>query len=895
MGISVRWFMSHHGLIDSVLLRVIGVFVFAHAHLAAETHDIKPQVPVRHQALLQQNCQSCHGPDKQKGKFRVDELPYTITTVEAAERWQKVLNALNAGDMPPEEEKQLDKIQKTELLEDLAKSMVVARKVLSDQGGQITLRRLNRREYSNTIRDLLGVDIIVSDLPNDSSASAFDTVGSGLFMSSSQFEGYRTLGREALDAAFRLHVFPKPINKIHIEPEVETNPRVVQTLKKRTDAYERYKKWIAGVDAAAQKQENQAVVEAIRAEDKKNDRHLYNSWQKIPGAPSPKEFNFTDADHAMHDGINNWTGLVPYHRFYTEQPYLDTGTYLSIGNNADNSMNPYEVFTVPHNWPAGDYVVRVRMAATDNTSAARHFVTLGPRALMTTTHHVTGTMTAPQVINIPITIPPGGNRTLSFSEKGTLEPDEQAARIQQKARKENGIGAPFALWIDWIEVEGPFNHQRGTPPALAAMTFPLSKDAVVDSVVRGMLEQFAREAFRGKDPSPRFIDRLMALYNERVKAGEKSDLAIREPLSVILASPHFLYLAEPVIDAQQRTLNDHELAIRLSYFLWSAPPDKQLMSLADRGELSNPANLAAEVNRLLTSDKANAFMAGFTHQWLSMDRLDFFKFNPKLFPEFCKSVKTSAKEEVYATMGLLVRDNLSLRNLLKSDFVVIDAVMANYYGIAGVSGDQFRRVTLPKDSPRGGLLGMAGILAMGGNGEHTSPVERGAWILRKLLHDPPPPAPANVPQLMRLEGKVLTTRERNIAHQEQPQCASCHRSIDPIGFGMENFDAAGLWRTEDHYEKKGVGKKTWAIDPSGAFHRGATFKDYFEMRDLIAAKADDFAQGFTEALLEYALGRPCGFSDQPLITSVCERAKKHDYVLREFIHATVSSPAFHRK
>jgi hypothetical protein len=514
---------------------------------------------------------------------------------------------------------------------------------------------------------------------------------------------------------------------------------------------------------------------------------------------------------------------------------------------------------------------------------------------MTTTHHVTGTMAAPQVLEIPLIVPPGGNRCFSFSEKGTLEPDEQAARTFERAVKEGRVGPAFALWIDWIEVEGPYNDAHGVPPALAGMVPLLAKDPIADAQVRVALEAFARAAFRGVAPSARYLDRLLALYQERRKAGEAPAVAMREPMAAVLASPHFLYLAEPAADRQRRTLSDLELATRLAYFLWSAPPDDALLAHASAGDLHQPAVLHAEVERLLASPRAMAFVSGFTAQWLGMDRLDFFQFDPLRFPEFCKSVKTSAKEEVYQTVALLLHDDLGLGLLLKSDFVVVDAVLAVYYGLPDVRGDAFRRVALPKDSPRGGLLGMAGILAMGGNGERTSPVERGAWVLRKLLHSPPPPAPANVPQLMRLEGKLLTTRERIAAHQGEPQCASCHRKIDPIGFGLENFDAAGRWRTEDSYEAKGQGRKTWTIDPAGAFHGGPAFHDYSALRDLIAARADDFALGFSEALVAYALGRPCGFSDQPLIDALRERARPRGYALREFIHGLVASPAFQTK
>ena len=189
---------------------------------------------------------------------------------------------------------------------------------------------------------------------------------------------------------------------------------------------------------------------------------------------------------------------------------------------------------------------------------------------------------------------------------------------------------------------------------------------------------------------------------------------------------------------------------------------------------------------------------------------------------------------------------------------------------------------------------MAAILAIGSNGEITSPVERGVWVLRKLLNDSPPPAPPNVPQLSRLESKLLTTRERLLAHQEEPQCASCHRKIDPIGLGLENFNAVGAWRTEDRYAKLGIGSQEWTIDPAGAFHDGPSFKNYFELRDLIAAREADFARGFSEALIEYALGRPYAVSDDDLARRLVVQAQTNDLSMRVFFQTLVASPEFHR-
>jgi hypothetical protein len=312
--------------------------------------------------------------------------------------------------------------------------------------------------------------------------------------------------------------------------------------------------------------------------------------------------------------------------------------------------------------------------------------------------------------------------------------------------------------------------------------------------------------------------------------------------------------------------------------------------------------LEAQTNRLLDDPRSAGFVEPFVAQWLAMDRLDFFQFDLALYPKFDDSTKAAARREVYETVAHLLRENGRLSDLLEADYVVVNGLLADYYGLEGVQGDEFRRVPLPAGSPRGGLLGMAAVHAMGSNGEHTSPVERGAWVLRKLLNDPPPPAPPNVPQLARLAGKSLTTRERVVLHQEEPQCASCHRKIDPIGFGLENFDAVGAWRTTDSSMAVNAQgkpdpktKKTWTIDPAGALHGGPSFQDFDGLRDIVASRPEQFARGFTAALVEYALGRPCGFGDEPLVDAVVNDARSHELASRSFVHALVQSKPFRTK
>jgi hypothetical protein len=295
---------------------------------------------------------------------------------------------------------------------------------------------------------------------------------------------------------------------------------------------------------------------------------------------------------------------------------------------------------------------------------------------------------------------------------------------------------------------------------------------------------------------------------------------------------------------------------------------------------------------MIESPKIEAFIEAFVHQWLGLERLNFFQFNSREFPGFDDSFKAAARGEVIQTFAHLLRTDQSLNHLLKSTNVRVNGLLAQFYGLEGVHGDAWQTVPVSKESPRGGLLGMSAVLAMGSNGERTSPVERGAWILRKILHDPPPPAPPNVPQLSRLVDRPLSPRERVAAHQELPQCTHCHRKIDPLGFGLENFDAMGSWRTAELYRKATGGSGPWPIDASGALYRGAAFRDYFELRELLAERVDDFAQGFTEALIEYALGRPYAISDAQLAADILAQARAREYSLRSFLNALVTSRSF---
>ena len=695
---------------------------------------------------------------------------------------------------------------------------------------------------------------------------------------------------------------------VRVEPEKTINPDNEKEIAQIEDAYKRFTQWQVGVDKAAATPENKAKIAELSKKESAitHPIHFYRYAHLLNGAPDPGDFGFRDSGKAAAANPNWDRAQLAYHKHYAGLPHRDRGAYLKLAHGTGRIIVPPKKKELP----PGSYVMRVRVGAVEGTPAERRFIQVGHpqrqiesrnwglegRAI--STHQVSGTIENPETIEIPLEVTSSTIREFAVQEKQPNTGNLKALWDAHNAWKtKNGYGHPPAIWIDWVELEGPHSAPKTNAQSPLQLVLDRNSSSTERQGARAILTDFANAAFRRVKPEAEFIDQLVAIHETRRKAGDSFDEAIRTPLSVILASPGFLYLYEPGDEAERRQLNDRELAVRLSYFLWSGPPDAELLQLAEQNKLHLPEVLRQQVDRLIADPRADDFVAGFVHQWLDMERLDFFQFDVNLHRDFDESTRAATREEVYQSFAHLLRDSNDgrLGKLLKSDYVFVNGLLATYYGIEGVTGDEFRKIKLPTDSPRGGLLGMAAIHAMGSDGVVSSPVERGAWVLRHLLNDPPPPAPPNVPQLSRLNDQVLTTRERLLAHQEEAQCASCHRKIDPIGFGLENFNAAGKWRTTDHAGGKGKQGKIWTIDASGAFHKGLGFSDYHELRDLIAEREDDFARGFTEHLIEYALGRPFGFTDEELAAEIVRSASSKEFAASEFIHSLVQSKAFRTK
>ena len=869
----------------------IGVWGLLDNPARAESPKAGATMPSQHGEVFRKYCFDCHDSSSQEGNVDLETLPLVISRdIPTAELWQKVLAAINAGEMPPEGSDPISAGEKTEFLRDLSIQMAKARDIIGDSGGVITMRRLNRREYQNTMESLLGFRPDVSNLPDDDGAGKFDSFGASLFFSSDQFEQYRETATGALRAV--LTPRKKPESRIRrVEPEEDVSAGFFGQAKQMVLSKKKAEDFLA-LPASEQ---NEAIAKTYGLKDIENARRIVSRFKK----------GFREVQD------------------YIQRPEAKTGAVLVHTKNRTPGISTPKI----EDLAGGRYILRIRAGFYEGSPQRERYLQYGftPGTVKSSQVlgqiKVTGTVNEPAILEIPLEFPLGIPGRFVVRQR---DYEEKASRkyANELAAKKNGIGQPPSIWVDYVEIEGPF-FDTWPNPAQSELMPPRQQGEGTGDYARRVIVRFAKRAFRGNEPDGEFIDKLVARFRSKRTNGVDDRDALIDAFSLILASPSFVYLSEPTlrdaghvepssqklaagaVGSNDGTLTGRELAIRLSYFLWSAPPDEELFALAEAGRLSDPLVLREQTNRLLADRRSDAFISGFAHQWLDMKRLDMFEFSARYHPEFDEAIRRSARGEVYATIRHIIDEGLPLETLLKAEFVLVNDVLADYYGLSGVEGSQFRKVSVPLDSPRGGLLGAAATHIMGSDGQRSSPVERGAWVLRHLVNDPPPPAPANVPMLTRFSGEALSVRELQKAHQEEPQCAQCHQKIDAIGYGLENFTAAGLWRTHEEVVVEPPGppestktnpiRHTFSIDPSGILPGGEEFVDYFGLREAITNYSDAFARGFTEHLIAYALGRPYGISDHNLAEQTTGEAAAKRNTINAFVHALVQSRPFHTK
>jgi hypothetical protein len=532
-------------------------------------------------------------------------------------------------------------------------------------------------------------------------------------------------------------------------------------------------------------------------------------------------------------------------------------------------------------------------------------------------------------------VPPGKPTVIEFVEK--LEPRNTVRFVVdnlgvippqvEKVGAENYKGPGLA--IQWVEIEGPL-HDSWPPPSHRRLFGELkqspaptvedknrlevvSKQPLVDA--ERLLRDFTRRAFR-RAVTDEDVKPFLARVKAKLDAGASFEQAMRVGYKAALVSPHFLFLRE-----KPGTLDDFALASRLSYFLWSSMPDEELLALAEKGQLTQIAPglpgeptqtpgkpgaiLRQQVERMLKDTKASAFTANFAGQWLGLRAIDDTAPDPSLYPEYDDVLKVAMVKEVFLFFDEVLKNDLSLTNFVSSDFTLLNGRLARHYGIPGVTGQEFRKVALPPNSHRGGVLTMAGVMKVTANGTTTSPILRGAWVLDRIRGTPPPKPTVDVEAVEPDIRGATTIREQLAKHRQQPECASCHAKIDPPGFALENFDVIGGWR--DYYRSVGKGgpavvngrtmryKKGPDVDAADVLPDGSKFKNIDEYKQLLLKDRDQLARALAEKLLTYGTGAAPAKSDRPEIDAIVGKVRGKEYGFRTLVHEIVQSKAFQSK
>ena len=472
------------------------------------------------------------------------------------------------------------------------------------------------------------------------------------------------------------------------------------------------------------------------------------------------------------------------------------------------------------------------------------------------------------------------------SARGQLtEADKELLRKYGTKIKVDRVEVRVDNRYESIDIGGPFTQPEGPSAASRQAIFVCA--AKTAACAQTILTSFTRKAFR-RPVSPAEVAPFVKLYQLARQHGDSFEEGVATALQGVLVSPHFLFRVERDRQAgAQRAfapVDNHELASRLSYFLWSTMPDGELRRAADNGTLRQPTVLTAQVKRMLRDPKAAALVENFMGQWLQFKNVDVLKPDIEKFPDFDDSLRFSMRRETELFLEDLVRQDGSLLDLLDAKHTFLNERMARFYGVPGVSGPEFRRVEMGGTNRGGGILAHGSVLTVSSYSTRTSPVLRGKWILENLLNAPPPPPPPAVPSLEEsTAGKNLSLRRQMEEHRKNPACASCHSRMDPLGFGLENFNAVGAWRTQDG---------DFPIDAAGVLPNGKSFAGPAQLKALLQEDRNAFVRGVAEKLLTYGLGRGLERYDKPVVASIAAKMPASNYRFSSLVLGIVNSLPF---
>jgi len=746
----------------SPLMRLIFSIFFTACLADASTFDqaVKP--------ILTGTCSACHNEKLASGGLNVGLYVDPATLSTKREAWEKIVEKVRSGEMPP---KGIPKpsAEKMEALVDFVDGEFErADKNVKPDPGRVVAHRLNRNEYSNTIRYLLGVTFHAEEeFPADDSSFGFDNIGAALTISPTLMQKYLQVAEQIASRAVGGDPLPKPglFNK--------------RSRIRRLDA---------------------DTIEF-------RDRIDY------------------DADYTVR-------ALIVGHRGDKDKPVT---LVLSVDGK------PVKTVEVP-----------VQISAVNKQGGA--------------------TQRSSQEQNVFL---PQGEHTF----RAAFINDVDLKEIPAQAHFNNNRN----IYPDTIEIAGPFPAKENHTSQKKVLTCDLATGrACADRIVTSL----ASRAYR-RPATKAEVAELMAVFDRARTNRYSPEQSLQFALSAMLVSPQFLFRIErdPKPGAYGR-ITDTELASRLSYFLWSSMPDDELLRLGESNKLHQPAVLDAQVKRMIADEKSSALAENFVGQWLEIRSLDAVQPDAKKFPEWTSDLKDAMRTETNMFFASVIRDNCPITDLIDGKYTYLNETLAKYYGIEGVAGPEFRRVELKTDQ-RSGVLTQASVLTVTSYPNRTSVVLRGKYMLENVFGTPPPPPPPDVPKLdEQTVGVAKSLRQQMEQHRSDAICASCHSKMDVLGFGMENYDAIGRWRTTD-------GK--FPIDSTGSFPNGKSFAGPAEMKALLRDNVGEFTTTIAGKMMTYALGRGVEPFDRRTVKGIVKETAAKDYKFQALILAVTHSAAFQQR
>lgn len=863
--------------------------------------------------MLEQFCFDCHADGMDKGNFTFDKHKEYAALRKDMKLWDHVRQQLVTHVMPPEK-KPTPSIQERDEMVAWIDDAIFWFDPARPDPGHVTLRRLNRIEYNATVRDLLFVDTRPArEFPPDDTGYGYDNIGDVLSLSPMLMEKYLRAARAVANDAMEV--------KVSDHMDVEVAGRRFYRSKGETKE-EGNLRWMTGAAEIAHHVYPPAEGDYTLT--------LQLAAVQVGGEPVKLALKANGKELTTLDVTTNWKNAEGPWQMVRQTVHLkagDTKLALSVLNPrttpGKEGEKPVERRVVlagmtlkgPHGLlaPKGSRFVRWLL---DNKAAGRPAMQLtgedfdkGEGASSRDTGGIL--LASSGYVKHPLHLAKAGKYKITVKAGAQQAGDEPAKFDVRVAGKKIGAFSVTAknqapqfftfeadlpdgahelqvwflndyynaenkedrnLWVHQFRIEGPLSE----PAGIRADDVP------------ALVEKMTKRLFR-RPATPQETQQWQSFAALAMKEGEPPLGALRFVLEGVLASPAFLFRSTPqpvgeVVNGAV-LIDEFSLANRLSYFLWSAPPDDTLLSLAAKGELR--ANLQAQIQRMLGEWKAAAFAENFAGQWLQLRDMDIVSPDTRAFPEWRGDIAGSMKRESQTFFEHILKENRPVTEFLNADYTFLNGKLSKWYGIGDVKGDKFEKVSL-KGTPRGGILTHGSILTLTSGQTRTSPVKRGKYLLENILGTPPPPAPGGVPPLD--ESKVrrsnMTLREQFALHREHTSCAGCHAFLDPMGFAFEHYDAVGRWRDMD---------KKHPVDASGKLVRGQEFKDLAELRGILARDMpDEFTRNLVENLLTYSLGRGLKYSDKPAIHEVMRRVKESGYKFQDVILAVCESAPFQK-